>query len=120
MVPHLTRENDEMHFFYDALSRPAMVNFNGAIYSYIHNLQGGIVGIIDSDGELAVGYKYDAWGKPVNVRTLTTAYETLAGMNPFRDRGYVYDEEMGLYYLNERYYMAETKRLSMPARSFAP
>ena len=89
------------------------MDFDGVCYSYIHNLQGGIVGIIDSDGELAVGYKYDAWGKPVNVRTL-------AGMNPFRERGYVYDEEMGLYYLNERYYMAETKRLSMPARSFAP
>ena len=80
-----------MHFFHDNESRPTMVNFNGAIYSYIHNLQGGIVGIIDSDGELAVGYKYDAWGKPVSVRILTIAYETLAGMNPFRDRGYVYD-----------------------------
>lgn len=43
-------------------------------------------------------------GKPVSVRTLTTAYETLAGMNPFRDRGYVYDEETGLYYLRSRFY----------------
>ena len=53
-----------MHFFYDNESRPGMVNFNGAIYSYLHNLQGGIVGIIDSDGELAVEYKYDAWVSP--------------------------------------------------------
>ena len=43
-------------------------------------------------------------GKPVSVRILTIAYETLAGMNPFRDRGYVYDEETGLYYLRGRYY----------------
>lgn len=36
-------------------------------------------------------------GKPVSVRILTIAYETLAGMNRFRDRGYVYDTETGLY-----------------------
>ena len=38
------------------------------------------------------------------VRTLTTAYEALAELNPFRYRGYVYDEETGLYYLRSRYY----------------
>ena len=64
-----------MHFFYDAQSRPAMVEFNGALYSYVHNLQGDIVGIVDSAGSLVVEYKYDAWGKPTLVRTLTTAYE---------------------------------------------
>ena len=42
--------------------------------------------------------------KPVGVRTLTIAYETLAGMNPFRYRGYVWDEETRLYYLRSRYY----------------
>ncbi len=73
------------------------MDFDGVCYSYIHNLQGDIVGIIDSDGELAVEYKYDAWGKPVSVRILTIAYETLAGMNRFRYRGYVYDTETGLY-----------------------
>ncbi len=105
-VTHLTRGGDKMHFYYDAQGRPAMVNFNTGFYSYVHNLQGDIVGIIDSDGELVVEYKYDAWGKPVSVRTLTTAYETLAEMNPFRYRGYVYDEETGLYYLRSRYYDA--------------
>lgn len=53
-----------MHFFYDAQGRPAMVEFNGALYSYVHNLQGDIVGIVDSAGSLVVEYKYDAWGKP--------------------------------------------------------
>ena len=36
------------------------------------------VGIVDSAGELVVEYKYDAWGKPVLVRTLTTAYDELS------------------------------------------
>ena len=73
-----------MHFFYDAQSRPAMVEFNGTLYSYVHNLQGDIVGIVDSAGSLVVEYKYDAWGKPTLVRTLTTAYEALAELNPLQ------------------------------------
>ena len=110
LVTHLTRGSDEMHFFYDAQSRPAMVEFNGAIYSYVHNLQGDIVGILDNAGSLVVEYKYDAWGKPTLVRTLTTAYEALAELNPFRYRGYVYDEETGLYYLRSRYYSPDILR----------
>ena len=110
LVTHLTRGSDEMHFFYDAQSKPAMVEFNGAVYSYIHNLQGDVVGIVDSAGSLVVEYKYDAWGKPTLVRTLTTAYEALAELNPFRYRGYVYDEETRLYYLRSRYYNPVQKR----------
>ena len=105
LITHLTRGSDEMHFFYDAQSRPAMVEFNGTLYSYVHNLQGDIVGILDNAGSLVVEYKYDAWGKPTLVRTLTTAYEALAELNPFKYRGYVYDEETGLYYLQSRYYI---------------
>ena len=111
LVMHLTRGSDEMHFFYDAQSRPAMVEFNGTLYSYVHNLQGDIVGILDNTGSRVVEYKYDGWGKPVLVRTLTTAYETLAELNPFRYRGYVYDEETGLYYLRSRYYDSQLYRM---------
>ena len=103
-----------MHFFYDAQSRPAMVDFNGALYSYVHNLQGDVVGIVDSAGSLVVEYKYDAWGKPTLVRTLTTAYEALAELNPFRYRGYVYDEETGLYYLRSRFYSPQLTRFLNP------
>ena len=35
---------------------------------------------------------------------MTTAYEVLGRLNPFRYRGYVYDEETELYYLRSRYY----------------
>ena len=87
-----------------------MVDFNGALYSYVHNLQGDVVGIVDSAGSLVVEYKYDAWGKPTLARTLTTAYEALAELNPFRYRGYVFDEETGLYYLRDRYYNLNTVR----------
>jgi len=39
--------------------------------------------------------------------TLTTALDTL---NPFRCKGYVYDEQTGLYYLRSRYYNPEWGR----------
>ena len=110
LITHLTRGEDEMHFFYDAQSRPAMVEFNGTLYSYAHNLQSDIVGILDSSGNLVVEYGYDAWGKPVVVRTLATAYDILAKLNPFRYRGYVYDEETELYYLRSRYYNVMSMR----------
>ena len=49
-----------------------------------------------------VEYKYDAWGRPI-AKTGSLA-STLGTLNPFRYRGYVYDEETGLYYLCNRYY----------------
>ena len=55
-----------------------------------------------------VKYTYDSWGKKLNCTgTLAT---TLGKLNPFRYRGYVYDEETGFYYLKSRYYDPETCR----------
>ena len=93
---------DVMHFFYDAQSRPAKVSFNGTVYTYIHNLQGDAVGLLDNSGTLVVEYKYDAWGKA--IATTGSMAATLGKRNPFRYRGYIYDEETGLYYLRSRYY----------------
>ena len=76
----------------------------------IHNLQGDIVGILDNSGALVVEYKYDAWGK--SLSTTDTLAETLGKRNPFRYRGYVFDEETGLYYLCARYYNSETCRFN--------
>ncbi len=36
--------------------------------------------------------------------------ETLGAVQPFRYRGYVFDEETGLYYLRSRYYNAQWGR----------
>ena len=110
LITHLTRGEDEMHFFYDNESRPAMVDFNGALYSYTHNLQGDIVGILDSSGNLVVEYGYDAWGKQPVVESAVAEYAKLASLNPFKYRGYVWDEESGLYYLRTRYYDACSSR----------
>ena len=93
---------NRLHFYYDAQGRVTLVDFNGTLYSYVHNLQGDIIGILDSSGNLVVEYRYDAWGKPISITgTLTT---TLGELNPFRYRGYVWDRETELYYLRSRYY----------------
>lgn len=81
---------------------------NNATYYYLRNLQGDIVQIIDASGNVVVSYRYDDWGKVLSVAG--SAAETLGVQNPFRYRGYFYDEETGLYYLNARYYDPKTGR----------
>jgi len=101
-VVHMKKGADSLHFFYDAEGRPSMIDHNGSRYGLIHNLQGDVIAIIDATGTIVVEYTYDAWGKPLTkTGTLAT---TLGTLNPFRYRGYVYDEETGLYYLRSRYY----------------
>ncbi len=72
-------------------------------YLFEKNLQGDVVAIYNASGTKLVGYTYDVWGK------VTTTYynggaSTTAQYNPFRYRGYYYDEDIGFYYLNSRYY----------------
>ena len=77
------------------------VTYNGEVYYYIRNLQGDVTAIINST-EPVVQYTYDAWG---NVLSITGSMaDTLGQMNPLRYRGYVYDSETELYYLQSRYY----------------
>ena len=95
-----------MHFFYDAQKHPTMLEFNGIIYSYARSAQGDIIGIIDSLGDLVVKYMYNAWGQIASVYMASTDYALLSKMNPFRYRGYIYDDEIALYYLKSRYYNA--------------
>ena len=67
-----------------------------------------MVKLIDGSGNTVVEYAYDSWGKQLSCTgTLAT---TLGVLNPFRYRGYVYDEETQWYYLRSRYYDPETCR----------
>ena len=67
-----------------------------------------MTGLVNSSGAQVVAYTYDAWGNPLT--TTGTMAGTLGKLNPFRYRGYVYDTETGLYYLQSRYYNPETGR----------
>ena len=77
-------------------------------------MQGDIVAILDSNGAVVVQYKYDAWGNPISKTG--SMKDSLGTLNPFRYRGYVYDEETGLYYLRTRYYSPTISRFISPDR----
>ena len=92
---------NRMHFTYDAVG-PLSVNFNGTEYFYLKNAQGDVTGLVDSTGTKVVAYTYGPWGEAWGASG--TLASTLGAFNPLRYRGYVYDTETGLYYLNSRYY----------------
>ena len=55
-----------------------------------------------------VEYTYDAWGNLLSVTG--SLANTLGADNPLRYRGYVYDTQTRLYYLQSRYYDPEVGR----------
>ncbi len=101
-LTHMTYGSTALHFYYDASGKPLSVTYGGATYYYVLNLQGDVVAILNSSGAQVVGYTYDAWGRPLTVTGSMAS--TLGQYNPLRYRGYVYDRETGLYYLQSRYY----------------
>ena len=112
-LTHMTYGAIELHFNYDASGRPLSFTYSDTTntnitYYYVLNLQGDVVGILDSTGEKVVGYIYDAWGRLID--TTGSMKLTLGKYNPLRYRGYVYDEETGLYYVSSRYYNPEIGR----------
>ena len=78
------------------------IKYNGASYYFLKNLQGDIIAITDNNGAVVTRYSYDAWGVPTIVSDTTTI--DIATINPFRYRGYYYDAEIQMYYLQSRYY----------------
>ena len=103
-----------LRFNYDASGNVVAVDYstdNGTTfntYYYLRNAQNDIVKLIDNSGSTVVEYCYDSWGKLLS--TSGSLASTLGKNNPFRYRGYVYDEETGFYYLRSRYYDPEVRR----------
>ena len=86
-------------------------------YLYIRNIQGDITSIIDTEGNIICTYAYDGYGNHIVLDENgkeDTSLTSIGHLNPFRYRGYYFDEESGLYYLNSRYYDPETGRFISP------
>ena len=98
-------DNATLFFYYDTENSPVALSYNGKMFYYVKNLQGDIVKILDEDGNEKADYVYNAWGD-----IISQSDDELASINPLRYRGYVYDEDTTLYYLQTRYYDPTTGR----------
>ena len=90
-------------FAYDSEGMPFAMSYNGTLYYYCTDVQGNVLGIIDEYG-LCAYYRYDAWGNILTIDAASTAPYNAIMANPLRYRGYIYDTETELYYLQSRYY----------------
>ena len=103
-------DGKELEFFYDESGNPYAFSYKSSatatpvMYYYLTNLQGDVTGILDSSGTTVAAYTYNAWGR------LLSSSGTLADLNPLRYRGYYYDSELEMYYLQSRYYDPEICR----------
>ena len=73
---------------------------NLTTYYFVKNMQNDIVEIIDTNLNSVVKYTYDAYG---NVFISGTLSSTIGELNPYRYRGYYYDEETSMFWLSSRY-----------------
>ena len=83
-------------------------------YWYEKNLQGDIVAIYDNSGNKQVTYAYDAWGNHTVTYSNNGASIVPVANNPLRYRGYYYDADLSLYYLQTRYYDSFSGRFISP------
>lgn len=74
----------------------------GQTLFYHYSPRGDVVAMTDSNGQVVANYEYDAWGNVLKSDT-----KGIAADNPFGYAGYMYDKEIGMYYLIARYYHPE-------------
>ncbi len=98
-------------YFHYAVDKLIGFKYNNNEYIYRRNIQGDITHIYTKEGLLVAEYQYDAWG---NCNIINYSDDDIGNLNPFRYRGYFFDTETQLYYLNSRYYDSKTGRFISP------
>ena len=104
-----TTIKNELYFFYDSYGNLTLIKryINGSLTDFpvLTNSQGDVVAIYNTSGTKLISYEYDAWGN-----TTISGSAAIGTLNPMRYRGYYYDSDLELYYLQSRYYDAEIGR----------
>ena len=95
-------------YLYDGSGQLMAIRYKGADYYYIRDGLMCIIGLVDANGGAVVNYKYDSWGKLISITGSMS--ETLGKDNPYRFKGYYYDDETRMYYLKSSYYQPEICR----------
>ena len=98
-----SQTTEYLTFLYNSEGPTGFV-YNNTVYTYRKNIFGDIIAVYNGTSKVAE-YAYDAYG---NCSVITNSLVGL--MNPFRYRGYYYDIDLGLYYLQSRYYDPQTGR----------
>ena len=107
--------NHFLVYLYDENGAPVGLQYRNKTYGtytfdtyyFEKNLQGDIIAIYTESGTKIGSYTYDAWGNctvSTESGTTTSQKRIVRTLNPFRYRGYYYDTDTGLYYLQSRYY----------------
>ncbi len=96
------RGSKNIFYFYDCNGYLTGLEYDGVTYYPATTLNGDVVAIYDHNGTCLVEYEYDAWGN-CEIKYDKSDCD-IAKVNPIRYRGYYYDRETGLYYLQSRYY----------------
>ena len=94
--------NNTLIPLYDNEDTVCGILYNDEPYYFQKNLQGDIIAIVDKTATIVAKYTYDAWG--ACTITEDTSCCGISTINPYRYRGYYFDQEIGLYYLQSRYY----------------
>ena len=110
-VMRQTWGSKSLEFVYDDGNQPfAMIYNDGStttLYYYVLNAQGDVIALLNANGTLAASYNYGAWGNYSvhdDKGAKITKATFIGHINPLRYRGYYYDRETRLYYLQSRYY----------------
>ncbi len=101
--------NDAFYFHYNSSGEMVGYTYKTAGGEtqcvFVKNLQGDVEKVLNVEtGAVLASYTYDAWGN------VLTAAEAMAGINPIRYRGYYFDIETNLFYLQSRYYDSQIGR----------
>ena len=113
--------NHFLVYLYDESGAPIGLQYRNKTYEkydfdtyyFEKNLQGDIIAIYTEAGTKIGSYTYDAWGNctvSTESGTTTIQKQIVRTLNPFRYRGYYYDYDTGLYYLQSRYYVPQWGR----------
>lgn len=115
-----TKNNQEnyIYYYYDETGICGM-NYNGTEYYYRKNILGDVLAVYDKNGTLLCRYIYDAWGNhkiynAIGSEINSNDINNIGNINPIRYRGYYWDTEFGLYYLQSRYYDSSIGRFISP------
>ena len=85
-----------------------LIKDNSSKYFYVRDYLHNILGIVDQNGKLVVKYSYDAYGNRKGIED--TSGCNLGTRNPFRYKGYYYDDDTEMYYCKSRFYVPKWRR----------